>query len=108
MAIQACDAGILAYTSPEQSSSGVLALTLACGRPVITNDFQHARAIVDGKNGILVPAGDAGALVSAIEFLAQDKNLRGQMAETSYVSTRSWVWPEVAQKHLDILCELAA
>jgi len=108
MAIQACDAGILAYTSPEQSSSGVLALTLACGRPVITNDFQHARAIVDGKNGILVPAGDAGALVSAIEFFAQDKNLLRQMAETSYVSTRSWVWPEIAQKHLNILCELSA
>lgn len=103
MAIQACDVGILAYTSPEQSSSGVLALTLACGRPVISTDFQHARAIVDGNNGIVVPAGDANALISAIESLTQNANLRMRMAETSYAATRSWVWPEVAQKHLDVL-----
>ena len=106
MAIQACDVGILTYTTPEQSSSGVLALTLSCGRPVITTDFQHARAIVDGRNGILVPAGDATALISAIESIAQDVDLRMRMAEMSYISTRSWVWQVVAQKHLGLLSEL--
>lgn len=106
MAIQACDVGILAYTASEQSSSGVLALTLSCGRPVITTDFQHARAIVDGKNGILVPAGDATALISAIESVAKDVDLRMRMAEVSYFSTRSWIWTEIARKHLNILCEL--
>ena len=43
-AIQACDVGILAYTALEQCSSGVLALMLGCGRPVIATDFQYARA----------------------------------------------------------------
>jgi glycosyltransferase involved in cell wall biosynthesis len=105
--IQACDVGILAYTSPEQSSSGVLALTLSCGRPVITTDFQHARAIVDGKNGIVVPGGDISALAAAIESLALDGIQRRRMAEFSYTSTRSWIWPEVAQKHLDMLLELS-
>jgi glycosyltransferase involved in cell wall biosynthesis len=104
--IQACDVGILAYTSPEQSSSGVLALTLSCGRPVIATDFQYARAIVDGHNGMVVPADNMNALASAIESLALDSIRRRKMAEVSYNSTRSWVWPEVTQKHLDILAEL--
>jgi len=107
-AIQACDVGILTYTLPEQSSSGVLALTLACGRPVITTDFQHAKATVDGNNGILVPAGDTNALISAVEALVQDDNLRIRMAETSYSSTRSWVWPQVAQKHREVLGDMCA
>lgn len=106
-AIQACDVGILAYTSPEQSSSGVLALTLACGRPAIATDFQYARAILDGHNGIVVPAGDMNALASAIESLARDDGQRRRMAERSYNSTRSWVWPDVAQRHLDILDEIS-
>lgn len=105
-AIQACDVGILAYTSPEQSSSGVLALTLSCGRPVIATDFQYARAIVDRHNGIVVPAGNVSALASAIESLAQDGTHRRKMAETNYNATRSWVWQKVAQKHLGLLGEL--
>lgn len=106
-AIQACDVGILAYTPPGQSSSGVLALTLACGRPAIATDFQYARAILDGHNGIVVPAGDVNALASAIESLARDAGQRRRMAERSYNSTRSWVWPDVAQRHLDILDEIS-
>ena len=101
--IQACDVGILAYTSPEQSSSGVLALTLACGRPAIATDFQYARAVLDGDNGIVVPTGNLNALVSAIESLAVNDGQRARMAEVSYRSTRSWTWSEVAQRHLDIM-----
>lgn len=106
-AIQACDVGILAYTSLEQSSSGVLALTLSCGRPAIATDFQYARAILDGHNGMVVPAGNLNALVSAIESLALNDGQRARMAEISYNSTRSWVWPEVAQRHLKILGEMS-
>ena len=102
-AIQACDVGILAYTSPEQSSSGVLALTLSCGRSAIATDFQYARAILDGHNGIVVPVGNVSALASAIESLALDAERRKKMAESSYKSTRPWIWREVAQRHHDIL-----
>jgi len=104
--IQACDVGILAYTSPEQSSSGVLALTLACGRPAIATDFQYARAVLDGDNGIVVQTGNLNALVSAIESIAVNDDKRARMAEISYRSTRSWTWSQVAQRHLNILNEV--
>ncbi|MCX6930204.1 MAG: glycosyltransferase, partial [Verrucomicrobia bacterium] len=59
--IQACHAGILPYAAPDQSSSGVLALLLACGRPVIASDFQYSRAILNDRIGAVVPALDTKA-----------------------------------------------
>jgi len=106
-AVQACDVGILPYTSPEQSSSGILALMLACGRPVIATDFQYARATVDRRRGILVPMGDVHALAAAMESLASDATRRKRMAEASYCSTRDWVWRVVAQRHLEFLDEIS-
>lgn len=106
--IQACDVGILAYTGSEQSSSGVLALFLSCGRPVIATDFQYAKATLNDSNGIVVPMGDVGALTAAIESLASDMNRREQMMKNSYDSTRSWIWRMVVQKHLDIAYEAQA
>lgn len=104
-AIQACDAGLLPYTSPGQSSSGVLALTLACGRPVVAADFQHARATVNQDTGIVVPMGNVEALAFAIKELALDPSRRARMAEASYSSTRSWTWREVARRHAEIVAE---
>jgi glycosyltransferase involved in cell wall biosynthesis len=102
-AIQACDVGILAYTGPHQSSSGVLALTLSCGRPVIASDFQHAKAILNERTGILVTIGDVSGLAAAIKSLASNIGERQKMSAACYDSTRSWTWLEVAQKHFTIL-----
>jgi len=102
-AIQACDCGILAYTASQQSSSGVLALTLSCGRPAIATDFQFAKAILGEDNGIVVPVGNIGALASAIEVLAFDNERRTRMRHSNYKLTRQWTWREVAKIHRDIL-----
>ncbi len=105
--IQACNAGVFAYTSPEQSSSGVLTLMLSCGRPVISTDFQYARAIVNPSNGILVPAGDLDMFALALKSFASHPSLQLQMAKDSYTSTRRWVWREVAARHLELLNEVS-
>lgn len=105
-AIQACDVGICAYTTAEQSSSGVLALTLACGRPVITTDFQYAREVVNERTGIVVTMGDEGLLTSSIRSLLLSSERRLQMASESYKLTRAWVWREVAKQHIGLLDDL--
>jgi glycosyltransferase involved in cell wall biosynthesis len=46
---------------------------LACGTPVITADTQAARELLtDGKDAMLVPPADPGALASAIDRLQSD------------------------------------
>lgn len=107
-AIQACDVGICAYTTAQQSSSGVLALTLSCGRPVVATDFQYAREVVNEHNGILVPIGNVEHLATALEALMVNPLRRMQMAAASYDCTRPWVWREVAQQHIHLLNEVNA
>lgn len=102
--IQACDVGILPYTSKEQSSSGVLAWVLGCGRPVITTDFQYAAATVKPDMGFVVPSDDVGALVSAMKNMATDSPSRRRMMDACYKATRSWRWSEVAARYLEIAC----
>lgn len=52
------------------------------GLPVIATDAVGAAAgglIVDGRNGVVVPAGDPGALASALTLLHRDRQLRERL-----------------------------
>jgi glycosyltransferase involved in cell wall biosynthesis len=52
----------------------------AMGVPVVATDIRGCRQVVDdGVTGRLVPLGDAGALASAIESLANDEPGRRRM-----------------------------
>lgn len=50
------------------------------GRPIVTTDMPGCREIVvDGKNGFLVPPGDAVRVAQAIRLLLRDPDLRERM-----------------------------
>jgi glycosyltransferase involved in cell wall biosynthesis len=52
------------------------------GTPVIASDAVGAVAgglVRDGRNGLVAPAGDARALATRIQALAQDVRLRDQL-----------------------------
>lgn len=52
----------------------------ACGVPLIASDQAGCREIVNHKlNGLVVPAGDESALVSAIEYLLENPDERRRM-----------------------------
>lgn len=51
----------------------------ACGRPVIATDVPGCREVVGEANGVLVPVRSSVALADAIDVLASDKVLRGNM-----------------------------
>jgi glycosyltransferase involved in cell wall biosynthesis len=56
------------------------------GTPVITSDAVGAAAgglVRDGRNGLVVPAGDAGALATSIEALAANPELRRRLGEAA-------------------------
>lgn len=70
---------------PSRYAEGVpksLIEAAAAGRPLVTTDTPGCREIArDGENGILVPAGDVGALASALERLIRDPGLRLRMGQ---------------------------
>ncbi|HEY6332469.1 MAG TPA: glycosyltransferase, partial [Blastocatellia bacterium] len=55
---------------------------LAMAKPVIGSRLgQIGSLIVDGYNGLLIPAGDSRALAEAIDRLAGDQSLRSELGE---------------------------
>ncbi len=69
---------------------------LAAGRPLVATDVPGCReAVIDGDNGLLVPARDAPALADALARLLHDPGLRARMgargralAEASFSTPR--------------------
>jgi glycogen(starch) synthase len=60
----------------------VLHEALASATPVVATDVGGVRdALDDGEAGLLVPPGDAEALVAAVFRLADDEELRGRVVE---------------------------
>ncbi|HIA00351.1 MAG TPA: glycosyltransferase family 1 protein [Myxococcales bacterium] len=58
---------------------------MAMGRAVITTDLPGCReTVVDGENGLFVPADDVEALTEAMLTLARDPGLVARMGEASY------------------------
>ncbi|HET7584293.1 MAG TPA: glycosyltransferase [Gemmatimonadaceae bacterium] len=59
----------------------VLLEAMACGRPVVASDAGAiVSAVVPGVTGMLVPAGDTGALAQALTVLAGNGELRARLA----------------------------
>jgi glycosyltransferase involved in cell wall biosynthesis len=53
---------------------------MAAGLPIVTTDVGAVpEAVANETNGLVVPAGDDVALVSALNVLAQNKALRTEM-----------------------------
>jgi glycosyltransferase involved in cell wall biosynthesis len=52
---------------------------MACGKPIIASEVGGVPDMVGDDSGIVVPAGDVGALAQAILRLAQDPQLRIRM-----------------------------
>jgi glycosyltransferase involved in cell wall biosynthesis len=69
----------------------------ACGRPLIATDVPGSREIaLDGRNAIVVPAGDPDALCDALARLAGDERLR----KTFGAESRRIVESDLSQEHV--------
>ena len=57
---------------------------MAMGRPIVTTDVPGCReTVIEGENGLLVPARNAAALAEAMEKLLDDAASRARMGERS-------------------------
>jgi glycosyltransferase involved in cell wall biosynthesis len=73
-------ASIFVLPSYREGTPRTVLEAAAMGRPVITTDAPGCRETVrDGETGLLVPARDVAALVTAMERLASDHSLRAEM-----------------------------
>jgi phosphatidyl-myo-inositol alpha-mannosyltransferase len=79
-----------------ESFGMVLTEAFAAGTPVVCSDIAGYRDVLrDGRDGVLVPAGDAAALGEALLGLAIDPGRRMQMSANARERARRFAWPTV-------------
>jgi len=75
----------------------------AAGLPVVaTKDSSAEDAILDGKNGFLVPAKDSQKIAEALSKILSDPQLKKELSENSLEFAKSMNWEKVAKQYLNI------
>ena len=85
-----------------ESFGMVLTEAFAASAPVVASDIPGYRDVVrEGRDGLLVPPGDALALAEALRRLALDERMRARMALAARERAERFAWPCVAAEVLD-------
>lgn len=94
------DIGFLPYQRGSQVSSGVLALFLGCGRPVVATPFNAAKAIARTVPGVAVARNySADSLAESLLRLCRDSQERQASMWGIYEATRGWTWNHAAEAY---------
>jgi phosphatidyl-myo-inositol alpha-mannosyltransferase len=85
-----------------ESFGMVLTEAFAAGTPVVASDIVGYREVVrDGRDGMLVPAGDAQAFAGALRYLWTHANRRAEMGRAAAVWVERFAWPRIAAQVLE-------
>jgi glycosyltransferase involved in cell wall biosynthesis len=78
------------------------------GLPVVASDMEGiADALTNGKNGILLPSGDAKAYIKAITELLKSKAERHRFGKKARIFTlETFGWDRIADRYIEIYCSL--
>jgi glycosyltransferase involved in cell wall biosynthesis len=97
-------------TSRSEGVPNSLDEAMAAGRPVVATDVGGVRdAVVDDETGLLIPDGDADALVTALQRLAREPGLARQLGDAGRHRAREQFAEETVLKRLiSLYQELAA
>jgi glycosyltransferase involved in cell wall biosynthesis len=102
-AISMCDVYVTPYLDEAQMTSGTLAYSFGLGKAVVSTPYWHAKELLAGGRGVLVPFSDPGATAKAIGQLLLDGGRRRSMSRRAYASSRSMTWPRVDRRYVDVL-----
>lgn len=92
-----------------ESFGVVLTEAMAARTPVVASDLDAFRRVLDdGRAGLLVPPGDAGALATALDGLLADRSRRAALAAAGRARVAALDWPVVAAQVLRVYETAAA
>ncbi len=100
--VASADLVLLPYDSRDQVTSGVLIEAVAAGRPVIATAFPHARELLSGGAGIVVPHEDPGAIAEAIRTVATGRGVAAAMAGRAAATAPDLLWGSVADRYREL------
>ena len=100
-ALQAADVYVTPYLNEAQITSGTLAYAFACGIPIVSTPYWHAREILPRRQ--LVPFADAAAMARTVGGLLADAPRREAIARSTWAWGRETIWPVHAARLGDVL-----
>ncbi|MEU5213082.1 glycosyltransferase family 4 protein [Streptomyces sp. NPDC020742] len=103
-------ASIVASASDAESFGMTLVEAMRCRVPVVSTNcpLGPAEIIDDGRNGLLVPAGDGQALAAGLVDLIEDPHRRQKMAEAALESAHRYDPEPIAERYRLLFQELRA
>lgn len=98
--IKAADIGLVTYTRPYQSSSGILPLILGCGRLVVATAFHYAKSVAKQVHGMSLADMDSPESVSeGICRITESQTKMHSLMRSNYRTTREWLWKNAAVEY---------
>jgi glycosyltransferase involved in cell wall biosynthesis len=97
-------ADVFVIPSMEEAFGQTALESLACGRPVVGSDVGGIPDMVrDGDTGLLVERGNAVALATALDQLAQDQDKRAQLGSNAReLVLREFSFQKNAESYLEL------
>ena len=106
--VRQADLVLLPYDSSQQVTSGVLIEAVAAQRPVVATGFPHARELLGGGAGLVVPHQDPQAMAHAIRRVLTEPGLAAAMTERCAKLAPALTWPAVANGYRALAKSLLA
>lgn len=98
--ISACDLYVTPYPGMAQITSGTLAYAAGLGRPILSTPYAYARDLLQGREDMLLPFGDAylwgQKLIEIFTVPGKLTEWENAMSEIG----RGMHWPQVGAQHL--------
>lgn len=97
-------ADMFVHPSLHEGMSMSVLEALACGLPVIVSDRSgYMGTIIDGKNGLVVPAGDVAALADAIRMLWEDRDMCEHICQAGQRTAANHSWDKYGDQMVRLL-----
>jgi phosphatidylinositol alpha-mannosyltransferase len=85
----------------------VLAEAMAAGKPIVASDIDGYRDVArDGLEALLVPPGDATALVAAVREVLDDRRLAQSLGDAGARRAHEFDWDSVSQRVVGVYDEV--
>src|SRR3984893_1051738 len=100
--VRSADVVLLPYDSTQQVTSGVLIEAVAAGKPVVATQFPHARELLSGGAGLLVPHRDPAAIAMALRSGITRGDVRTRMTAAATATAPHVLWPAIADQYREL------
>ncbi len=89
------------FLSRAEGFGNVVIDGMACGLVPVASDIPGPRDILNGKDaGFLVPVGDVGAAVDAVNYLLEHPEERQQMRQRAHTLAQGYSWEAIADERV--------